>query len=88
MSVEAARESEIRDNFKIFREILPRLMKDHAGEFALLRHQQIIKYFNTASDAMIYGTKTFEDGLFSVQEVSDTTIDLGWFSHGPLRNDL
>ena len=37
--------------------------------------------FDTARDAQLAGEKLFEDRLFSVQQVSDNSLDLGWFSH-------
>jgi hypothetical protein len=47
-----------------------------------MRDGQIIEFFDTARDAYIAGIKLFDkDRLFSVQEVIETPIDLGFFSH-------
>ena len=37
--------------------------------------------FDTARDAYLAGQKLYPDALFSVQEVTDTPADLGFFSH-------
>ena len=82
MSGQDARQQEIDQNFKAFRERLPEILAEHGGKFALMRHAEIVEYFDTARDAMVYGQKEFvEDGLFSVQEVTERVVDLGFFSH-------
>jgi hypothetical protein len=45
------RDQEIRRNFGAFRELLPELIKTHAGKFAVVRHGQIVEFFDTLSDA-------------------------------------
>jgi hypothetical protein len=80
------KQREIDENYTAFSKILPDLMKTHSGKFVVMRHKKVIQSFDTARDAMIYGTKAYEDGLFSVQEVTDTVVDLGWFSHAPLQS--
>jgi hypothetical protein len=73
--------AEIVVNYKAFSEMLPRLLAENEGKFCLLRHGEIIEFFDTANDAYLLGSKRFSDGLFSIQEVSDTPVDLGFFSH-------
>ena len=76
-----AKQKEVESNFRHFKERLPGLLAEHAGKFALMRHGDIVQFFDTARDAMIFGTTEYEDGLFSVQEVTDRVVDLGWYSH-------
>ena len=83
MTETAAKNKEIERNYSAFSKKLPKLLETHAGKFALLRHEEVVEFFDSARDAYVYGQKEFEDGLFSVQEVSDTVVDLGWFSHAP-----
>lgn len=69
-------------NYKAFKEKLLSLIPDHKGKFALMRDGEIIEFFDTARDAYFAGKKIFaNDGLFSVQEITETPIDLGFFSH-------
>ena len=77
------RDEAIRRNYEALKVQLPELMKTHAGKFALMRDGKVVEFFDTARDAMLHGTRTFADGLFSVQEVSQAAVDLGWFSHAP-----
>lgn len=73
---------QIEDNYKTFQAQLPSLVSSHRGKFALMRHGQIVEFFDTARDAYVAGQKLFAtDRLFSVQEVTDTPVDLGFFSH-------
>ena len=68
-------------NYQAFRKLLPRLLETHRGQFALLRDEQIIDFFGTAQEAAAYAQSSFDDEMYSVQEVTDTAVDLGWFSH-------
>lgn len=88
MTETAARDQEIEQNYTAFSKKLPELLETHAGKFALLRSGDIVEFFDTARDAYVYGQREFEDGLFSVQEVNDKVIDLGWFSHAPTHTTV
>ena len=68
-------------NYKAFTRKLPELLKTHAGEFALLRNGEVDSFFPSARKAAQHGENIFDDGLFSVQEVTSEVVDLGWFSH-------
>ena len=68
-------------NYQAFRKQLPTLLGTHPGQFALLRDERIVDFFGTAQEAAAYAQSNFDDELYSVQEVTDTAVDLGWFSH-------
>jgi len=69
-------------NYQAFQQQLPALVISHPGKFALMRDGQIVEFFDTARDAYVTGQRLFEqDKLFSVQEVTETPVDLGFFSH-------
>ena len=68
-------------NYAAFSKRLPELLETKPGQFALLRDEKIIDFFPSARMAAQHGERTFYDGLFSVQEVTDEAVDLGWFSH-------
>lgn len=75
-------QAQINQNYEAFVAQLPELVKLHRGKFALMRDGQIIEFFDTVRDAHVAGRKLFaEDHLFSVQEVTDVSADLGFFSH-------
>ena len=77
-----AREIALRENFDFFQGIIPSLMSQHAGEYALLRSKALIDVFQKPMDALEAGYKKFADGLFSVQKVTDRPFDLGFMSYG------
>lgn len=68
-------------NYKAFRELLPGILSEKRGKFALMRDGKVTDFFDTARDAYFTGQKLFRDQTFSVQEVTDTSVDLGFFSH-------
>ncbi len=72
---------QIETNYKVFQQKLPSILESHRGKFALMRNSEIIEYFDTARDAFVAGQKMYEDKLFSIQEVVEKSIDLGFFSH-------
>lgn len=74
-------QDQIDQNYAAFTALLPDLMKTSAGKWALLRNERIEAVFDTGRDAQLAGEKLFADRLFSVQEVRDRAVDLGWFSH-------
>jgi hypothetical protein len=74
-------QEEVDRNYEAFRQFLPTIIQEHRGKYALMRDGQIVTYFTTPVDARAAGEKLFSDGLFSIQQVTDTAIDLGYFSH-------
>jgi len=74
-------QEEVDRNFDFFTKSLPALLKDQRGRYVLLRSQTIAGIFDTARDALTAGEKMYPDGLYSIQQVTDTSIDLGYFSH-------
>ena len=74
-------QSEVDANFDAFQEKLSELMISEPDRWALMKGGECIAFYDTLRDAMAAGNAQFEDGLFSVQEVTTREIDLGWFSH-------
>jgi len=75
------RRQELDLNWERFLELLPGLKAEHEGQFALLRHGEIVGFFRSAIDAQIAGNQRFEDGIFSFQIVSDEAEELGFYSY-------
>lgn len=73
---------QIENNYQAFQSELPSLLASQRGKFALMRDGKIVEFFDTARDAYLAGLKIFaSDRLFSVQEVLETPVNLGFFSH-------
>lgn len=76
-----ARQIEVDRNLEAFRQRLPDLLSTHAGQYALLRHREITGFFDTLTEALVAGQKLYSDQMFSIQEVTEASVDLGFFSH-------
>ena len=72
---------EVKRNYDAFVRVLPTIVPSHAGKFALMHDAKIVEYFDTAADAYRAGQQLFKDKPFSIQEVTETAADLGFFSH-------
>ena len=72
---------EVDRNYDAFMRVLSTIIKDHRDQLALMRDGKIVAYFDKPSDAYRSGVERFEDGIFSIQEVTDEPIDLGFWSH-------
>lgn len=73
--------SEVDCNYDAFVRRLPDLLREHASEFVLLRATEPQGFFASESEALHAGRHRFADGLYSVQEVTDRPVDLGFYSH-------
>ena len=80
--MDAARQKlEVDRNYDAFMRMLGGLLEDHRDQLALMRDGRIVGYFNTPRDALYAASEKFPDGIFSIQEVTDEPIDLGFWSH-------
>ena len=77
----SSKSEEIDRNLERFLAILPTLLPDHAGEYALLRQGAVVGFFPSALDAQIAGNRQFDDELFSIQPVDDCPGHLGYFAY-------
>ena len=72
---------EVSENFDFFQTQVIELKKNHFKQFALLYKKEIIEFFDSEDDAIKVGMKDYGEGEFSVQEVNDEVIDLGYQSN-------
>lgn len=76
-----SKSEEIDRNLERFLEVLPTLVREHGGQYALIRHGNIQEFFYSALDAQIAGNQRFDDQIFSIQCVKEAAEELGWFSY-------
>ncbi|SMM99173.1 hypothetical protein SPONN_1902 [uncultured Candidatus Thioglobus sp.] len=74
-------QKEVDNNFAFFKTHLAEFKKNHFQEFALLHNRQAIDFFESENDAIKIGMKEYGEGDFSIQQVADTKIDLGYQSY-------
>jgi hypothetical protein len=72
---------EVDQNYDAFQRALASILSDHRHQFALMRDRVIVGYFDKPGDAYREGVLRYSDELFSIQEVTDEPIDLGFYSH-------
>ena len=73
--------AEVERNYDAFVRALGGIIADHRDQLALMRDGRIVAYFQRPGDAHRAGMERFPDGIFSIQEVTDEPIDLGFWSH-------
>lgn len=68
-------------NYDAFQRVLATVLHDHRDQFALMRDGEIVGFYARPGDAYRAGLERFGETPFSIQEVTDEPIDLGFFSH-------
>jgi hypothetical protein len=82
---QARQKLEVDRNYDAFNRMLTTLLPAHRDEYALMRDEKIVEFFEKPGDAYRAGVEQFPDGIFSIQEVTDEPIDLGFWSHAALH---
>ncbi len=72
---------EVDRNYDAFVARLPDILSEHRGEYALLHDANIVTYFADGVAAMIEGARTYGEGRYSVQEVTNECDSLGFYSY-------
>jgi hypothetical protein len=72
---------EVDANFDVFMDALDALLPEHLGEFALLKSREIVGFFESPGAAYRHALKAYGPLGFSIQEVTQEPIDLGFYSH-------
>lgn len=81
--MQPAREAEIDRNYDYFQRNLARFLKQHSGQYALLKDAAVIEWFERPGDAYRAGLAQFVNEPFSIQEARSEPIELGHLSFGP-----
>lgn len=72
---------EVDRNYDAFVRMLGTILPEHRDQLALMRDGKVVAYFDKPGDAHRAGMERFDDEIFSIQEVTDEPIDLGFWSH-------
>jgi hypothetical protein len=80
MDVERQRQ-QVDWNYDVFMRMLGSLHADHRDQLPLKRDGKNVGNFDTTREAMRAASERFPDAIFSIQEVTDEPIDLGFWSH-------
>jgi hypothetical protein len=74
-------EVEIERNYAAFKDMLPKLLAECEGQYALLHNQELKGVYATAGEAERAGYAQFRDMPYSIQLVSAEPVDLGFYSY-------
>jgi hypothetical protein len=79
---------EVDANYDAFRVLLPSLLVTHGEQYALMKGGQILGFFSSAMDARTAAESFIPDKIYSIQRVTDTAVDLGFYSHAMHRDPV
>ena len=74
-------QAEVDRNYEAFIKALPSILHNRRDRYALMKTGKILGYYSTALDARQAAETFIKDGIYSIQKVTDSSIDLGYFSH-------
>lgn len=74
-------QAEVDRNYEAFVKVLSSLLPARRDQYALMKTGKILGYYTTAQDARQAAETFIDDGLYSIQKVTDSSVDLGYFSH-------
>jgi hypothetical protein len=77
---EPVQRQEIDANFDFLQRQLASVLPVHRGKYALIKSCRFEGFFERPGDAYRAGLKRFSDGVFSIQEVTDEPLHLGFMS--------
>lgn len=75
-----ARRREIDANHDFLQRQLASILPAHRGQYALIRSCRFEGFFEKPGEAYRAGLSRFNDRLFSIQEVTDEPLHLGFLS--------
>jgi hypothetical protein len=77
-------QEEVDRNFEEFEKLLPTIIGAYREKYALMKDRKILGYYSSAEDARVAASSFIADGIYSIQHVTDTSINLGFFSYAVL----
>jgi hypothetical protein len=74
-------QEEVDRNFEAFEALLPSILGAYRDKFALMKDGRILGYYSSAEDAGTAASTFIPDGIYSIQKVTNESIDLGFFNY-------
>jgi rhodanese-related sulfurtransferase len=74
-------QQEVDKNYEEFVRLLPTILPTHRDKYALMKDKKILGYYSSSVDARTAAKSFIDDGIYSIQRVTDSSVDLGYFSH-------
>lgn len=73
-------QTEVDRNYDWFQRNLKGFLVDHDREYAVLRNQSVLGFYESPGEALRTALNRFPDRIFSIQQVVDEPLDLGFLS--------
>ena len=73
--------AEVERNYDYFQRHLNEYLPEQFGRYALLRHCEVVGFFDDAREAEERGER-FRDSVYSIQLVDPAPVNLGLYSNG------
>ncbi|MEM9423268.1 MAG: DUF5678 domain-containing protein [Spirochaetota bacterium] len=74
-------QKEIDLNYEFFQKNLEAIMSEYKNKYVLIKNQEFIEYFNDLKSAEERAKELYDDGIYSIQQVDSSVIDLGIYSY-------
>jgi len=75
---EQRQDEEVDRNYEAFKKLLGSLLPDHRDQLAVMRDEQIAGFFDTPREALEFAYARFPDEIFSIQDVTEEPLFLGY----------
>jgi len=72
--------AEVDRNYDVFVRMLGDLLPEHRDQLALMKDGKIVGLFEKPKDALLAAHELFGDDVFSIQEITDEPLDLGFWT--------
>ena len=76
-----SQQEEVDKNYEAFQKLLPSIIDAHRNQYALMHNGEIVGFYTTSRDAVNTANRFLAGKPFSIQRVTDESVDLGFFSH-------
>jgi hypothetical protein len=86
VSAVTGQREQVDKNFAAFQALLPTILPHYRDKYALMKDGEAVGFYSTLDDAYMTANQFYRDQPFSVQKVTDTPVDLGFFSHSALMS--
>ena len=74
-------QEEVDRNFEEFEKILPIVIGLNRDKYALMKDGKILGYYSSPEDARTTASSFIQDGIYSIQHVTDISLNLGYFNY-------
>jgi hypothetical protein len=69
------RQHQVDQNYENFRRLMPELLRDHPGKYAVMREGIVIKFFDTFCDAIHFARVRYTNSNYSIEEVTGRSTE-------------